>query len=69
MIPENFSIQFQGKLTGDLIIMHTVIPGTGWQKDSGRMGECMGLDAIWKDWGPTYQEAGADSITFRERQY
>ena len=41
-----FSIQFQGKLTGDLIIMHTVIPGTGWQKDSGRMGECMGLDAI-----------------------
>ena len=22
MIPENFSIQFQGKLTGDLIIMH-----------------------------------------------
>ena len=20
------------------------------------MGECMGLDAIWKDWGPTYQE-------------
>ena len=39
MIPENFSIQFQGKLTGDLIIMHH---SHSWH----RMGESMGLDAI-----------------------
>ncbi len=57
MIPENSSIAISGEIDwGFDLLCTTVIPGTGWQKRSGRMGECMGLDAILERLDPTYQE-------------